>query len=136
MVTHDRYLVDKLATQIWDLRAGHLDVHKGGYQSYLAAREVALERAREANSWGAVNAARRRHPLADKPTANAAANAAAQVETAIEETERALQRLGEELASATVAQEWDRVRSLKREYEHTQTVLDALLMQWEAMAVT
>jgi ATP-binding cassette subfamily F protein 3 len=140
MVTHDRYLVDKLATQIWDLRAGHLDVHKGGYQSYLAAREAALERARETNSWGAVNAARRRHPLADKPTANATAHAAskatAQAETAIEETERALQRLGEELASATVAQEWDRVHSLKREYEHTQTALDALLVQWEALAVT
>jgi ATP-binding cassette subfamily F protein 3 len=132
MVTHDRYLVDKLATQIWDLRAGHLDVHKGGYQSYLAAREAALERAREANSWGAVNAARRRHPLADKPTSNATA----QAETEIEETERALQRLGEELASATVAQQWDRVRSLKRQYEHTQTALDALLAQWEALAVT
>jgi ATP-binding cassette subfamily F protein 3 len=136
MVTHDRYLVDKLATQIWDLRAGHLEVHKGGYQSYLAAREAALERAREADSWGAVNAARRWHALADKPSANAAANAAAQAETAIEETERALQRLGEELASATVARQWDRVRSLKRQYKHTQTALDALLVQWEALAVT
>jgi ATP-binding cassette subfamily F protein 3 len=136
MVTHDRYLVDKLATQIWDLRAGHLEVHKGGYQSYLAAREAALERAREANAWGAENAAARRHPVADKPAANAASNATAQAETEIEETERALQRLGEELALATVAQQWDRVRSLKREYEHTQTALDALLAQWEALAVT
>ena len=44
--------------------------------------------------------------------------------------------MGEELASATVAQQWDRVRSLKRQYEHTQTALDALLVQWEALAVT
>ena len=52
----------------------------------------------------------------------------------IEETERALQRLGEELASATVAQEWERVRSLKKEYEQAQTTLDALLVQWETLA--
>jgi ATP-binding cassette subfamily F protein 3 len=136
MVTHDRYLVDKLATQIWELRAGRLEVHKGGYQSYLAAREAALERARQANSWSTVNAATRRHSPVDKPTANAPLKATAQTETAIEETEKALQRLGEELASATVAQQWDRVRSLKRQYEHTQTALDALLVQWEALAVT
>ena len=135
MVTHDRYLVDKLATQIWELRAGHLHVHKGGYESYLAAREAAQKRAREASAREAASAAADRHPPADKPTAKATAQAAAQAETAIEETERALQRLGEELASATVAQQWDRVRSLKREYEQTQTALDALLVQWEAVAV-
>jgi ATP-binding cassette subfamily F protein 3 len=136
MVTHDRYLVDQLATQIWELRAGHLEVHKGGYQSYLAAREAALERAREADAGGGANAARRRPPVADKPPASAAAEAAAQAETEIEETEKALERLGEELASATVAQQWDRVRSLKRQYEQTQTTLDALLVQWEAVALT
>jgi len=136
MVTHDRYLVDKLATQIWDLRAGHLDVHKGGYSSYLAAREAALARAREASAGDAANAAARRHPLADELTANAASKATAQAEAAIEETERALQRLGDELASATAGQQWDRVRSLKRQYERTQTALDALLVQWEALAVT
>jgi ATP-binding cassette subfamily F protein 3 len=136
MVTHDRYLVDQLATQIWELRAGHLEVHKGGYQSYLAAREAALERAREADAWGAADAARRRAPRADRPTPEAAAEAAAQAETEIEETEQALERLGEELASATLAQQWDRVRSLKRQYEQTQTALDALLVRWEAVALT
>ncbi|MBZ0288397.1 MAG: ATP-binding cassette domain-containing protein [Anaerolineae bacterium] len=38
LVTHDRYLVDKLATQVWDLRDGHLHVFKGLYKEYLAAR--------------------------------------------------------------------------------------------------
>jgi ATP-binding cassette subfamily F protein 3 len=137
MVTHDRYLVDKLATQVWELRAGRLRVHKGGYQSYLAARKAALERAREAKAGrGAADAAARRYPPMDRPTVNGTANAASQAEAAIEETERSLQRLGEELASATVAQQWDRVRSLKRQYERTQTALDALLVQWEALVVT
>ena len=71
------------------------------------------------------------HSLADKP----ASKAATQAETAIEEAEQALQRLGEELAEATAALQWERVRSLKKEYEHTQTALDALMVQWEAWAV-
>jgi ATP-binding cassette subfamily F protein 3 len=135
MVTHDRYLVAQLATQIWELRAGQLEVHKGGYRSYLAARKAALARAKEANSEGTSNAAASRESPPAKPTAYAAAHATAQAEAAIEETEQALQRLGDELASATIAQQWDRVRSLKRQYKEAQTALDTLLVQWEALAV-
>ena len=43
LVTHDRYLVDKLATQVWDLRDGHLHVFQGPYKEYLAAREAKQE---------------------------------------------------------------------------------------------
>jgi ATP-binding cassette, subfamily F, member 3 len=43
LVTHDRYLVDKLATQVWDLRDGHLNVFKGPYREYLEARQTSLE---------------------------------------------------------------------------------------------
>ncbi len=39
LVSHDRYLVDRLATQIWELRDGHLHVFDGPYQTFLAARE-------------------------------------------------------------------------------------------------
>lgn len=39
LVSHDRYLVDKLATQIWELRDGHLHRFDGEYQQFLAVRE-------------------------------------------------------------------------------------------------
>ncbi|MCB9422414.1 MAG: ABC-F family ATP-binding cassette domain-containing protein [Ardenticatenaceae bacterium] len=35
LVSHDRYLVDRLATQIWELRDGHLHVFEGSYNDYL-----------------------------------------------------------------------------------------------------
>jgi len=38
LVTHDRYLVDRLATQIWLVANGRLTIHKGDYQSYLAEK--------------------------------------------------------------------------------------------------
>ncbi|NJS15594.1 MAG: ATP-binding cassette domain-containing protein [Sphingopyxis sp.] len=37
MVTHDRYLVDRLATQVWTVEAGLLNVFQGTYREFLAA---------------------------------------------------------------------------------------------------
>ena len=39
LVSHDRYLVSRLATQIWEIRQGRLHVFKGTYQEMLAVRE-------------------------------------------------------------------------------------------------
>ncbi|MCP5098191.1 MAG: ABC-F family ATP-binding cassette domain-containing protein [Chloroflexi bacterium] len=36
LVSHDRYLIDRLATQIWELRDGRLHVFHGSYQAYQA----------------------------------------------------------------------------------------------------
>ncbi|MCQ3930528.1 MAG: hypothetical protein DPW16_08700 [Chloroflexi bacterium] len=39
LVTHDRYLVDRLATQIWSLEDGHMRVFKGNYHAYMEMRD-------------------------------------------------------------------------------------------------
>jgi ATP-binding cassette subfamily F protein 3 len=38
LVSHDRYLVNRLATQIWELRDGRLHLFDGSYQAFLAER--------------------------------------------------------------------------------------------------
>lgn len=40
LVTHDRYLVDKLATQIWEIQDGILNTFNGTYAEYLAKAEL------------------------------------------------------------------------------------------------
>lgn len=35
LVTHDRYLIDRLATQIWELKEGMLEVFHGSYQEFV-----------------------------------------------------------------------------------------------------
>lgn len=40
LVSHDRYLIDHLATQIWEVKDGHMTVFKGDYQQYLARQDV------------------------------------------------------------------------------------------------
>lgn len=36
LVSHDRYLIDRLATQIWHVEDGHMRVFDGDYQAYTA----------------------------------------------------------------------------------------------------
>ncbi len=43
LVSHDRYLVDRLATQVWSLETGHLQVFEGPYNEFLAVRPVEMQ---------------------------------------------------------------------------------------------
>lgn len=131
MVSHDRYLIDRLATQIWELCDGVLHVHKGGYQSYLAAREEALEQVREARLQATTSRKRRPQRAGEVMSEQGQVDRA---EARIEEAERTLQQLGEDLSAATTAREWERVRVLKRAYEDAQSQLETLLQRWEAVA--
>ena len=40
LVTHDRYLVNRLANQIWEIEAGQLAAFAGSYEEYLRARSA------------------------------------------------------------------------------------------------
>jgi ABC transport system ATP-binding/permease protein len=48
LVTHDRYLLDRLATRIVEVHAGALHTHSGSYADYLEARHLRTERAEAA----------------------------------------------------------------------------------------
>lgn len=136
LVTHDRYLVDKLATQIWELRNGRLLVHKGGYQSFLAAREEARSQAKEARQEQKAAAKANGKGSEAEAAARKRAKALGETEFLIHKMEAKLAQLGQDLESATLAQEWDRLSSLSREYDATQAQLDALMAKWEELSLS
>ncbi len=41
-VSHDRYLINRLATQVWEVSQGNLAVHRGNYNAVSPARLVAV----------------------------------------------------------------------------------------------
>jgi ATP-binding cassette subfamily F protein uup len=57
LVTHDRYLLDAVATRVVEVHRGTLHAHQGGYASYLQAREQRRAQA-EAAARRAANRAR------------------------------------------------------------------------------
>ncbi len=136
LVSHDRYLIDRLASQVWDLRDGRLQVYNGGYQTYLVQRdqegleeqvpivqpvaEPELLVARPAGPQRSKNAQRRHvQRLQD-------------LEDQVHELELELSRLTDELQEATLRQEVEEIMRISQEYGVIETTLADVLVKWEA----
>ncbi len=144
LVTHDRYLVDRLASQIWELRddgAGEmrLEVFRGPYQEYLAARSgkggtaetpPAAATSEDTPGNGQAPAA----PRLSKNEQRKRAETLAAVEGGIAAADATLARLGEALQVAAAAQDYGQLQRLTAEYEAAQARLEALYGEWEALS--
>lgn len=138
LVTHDRYLVDRLATQIWDLRNGRLRVFNGSYQDFLAHRQLEAQAEKEAAAQRktAVSAAspslNGNDPLSKNEQRRRAAQLAA-VEDAITHLEAQLAEITLALQEATAAQDVDKIQTLSIEYARTESQLAEKLSEWETL---
>jgi len=137
-VSHDRYLIDALATQVWVIEDGELRVYKGDYQEYLVrrAREQEEERERTARAEAArrQEAARSAERLRrQERQATARGPTLEEIEDQIHELEGRLHQLGIELTEASAAQEFDRVRDLGVEYKRVEAELEELMAEWTAL---
>lgn len=136
LVSHDRYLVDRLATQIWNLENGRLQVHKGGYQSFIEQRNRERETAKEAAAQARAAAqpeSERNGSGLSKNEQRKRAETLAQLESDIAGAEKALANLANDLQTATQAQSFDKIQSLSVEYADMESQLAQLLAQWEKM---
>jgi len=136
LVTHDRYLVDHLATQLWLLEGDHLRVFKGTYQEYLDQREKEAEQARMAM------AERRETALTEQRRQRIASSREKKrvkrltdIEEEITRLEDRQQQLGAALQAASEAEAIDKIQSLSLEYGAVSEQLEALLNEWEDLAV-
>jgi ATP-binding cassette subfamily F protein 3 len=147
LVSHDRYLIDALATQIWSVDAmrGTLELFKGTWTEYVAFRDGTE---REKLTDKVERGARAALPAASKlPAAKPEAEARRQkteerkratrlgeLEGAIAGLEQRLARLARELEEAGTAGEVARVRALGQEYALVQAELNTRLVDWEQLA--
>ncbi len=132
-VTHDRYLIRRLATHVWAIEDGQLWEFKEGYREYhdwLERREMEKRARREKAH---ARSEREREREARKAAQREAARQArlqAERERAIHQMETRLAQLGAELAAASQQQEIERVRRLGTEYTGVEEKLNALLADW------
>jgi ATP-binding cassette, subfamily F, member 3 len=123
LVSHDRYLVDRLATQIWDLEDGHLRVFKGNYSKYLEVLEQ--ERANQ--------------PVKSKSKAKAAetlspeAKQVQRLEAQIIALEGEIKELEKLLSHASAAGNSETITMLNKQYKVQQARLHELNVEWEEM---
>ena len=129
LVSHDRYLVDQLATQIWEIRDGALNVFKGSYREFVLRRVTAS------------GAAARTIVMPPKPIMRGndkeerrRVQALNLLEERIHEQETRIQRLSSELQRAGQSQAFERIQKLSREIGQAQTTLEELISEWEKLA--
>ena len=65
-VSHDRYLLNKVPTQIYEVRDAHLTVYKGNYDYYLS-KSAELKEMKEEEAETGVSSAHKAAAAADKP---------------------------------------------------------------------
>ena len=144
LVTHDRALIDALATEIWQVepgsagRPGRLEIFRGSWSRFQeerartdagspAAAQVRAEPAH--NAWELQRAARRKRRQARERE-----RAVAETENRIAALEEKLTRLELLMARAGAAQDLELLGSLQKDHSATAERLDSLMEQWAAMA--
>ncbi len=139
LVTHDRYLIDALATQIWEIRSKEttkvsLDVYKGTYSQMRIERDKEAERARfelvaAKKTSGSARASRRDPAAKEKRRRKARLQ---EVENKVVELEKKLAELEKQLE--TPPEDADELRKLAEEYNQVQDEMDEMLVEWEELA--
>ena len=135
LVSHDRYLIDRLSTQIWELREGRLHVFPGPYAEYVAKREAAAIAAKERAAEQRIET--RRSPNGDRQSKNEARKrerVLADMEDTIHRLEARLAQIEQDLQAASQAQALDRIQQLSEAYRQTQTTLEASMEAWAELA--
>ena len=136
LVSHDRYLIDRLATQIWDLRDGKLIAFQGTY------REFVLRQATGAQAAQVHKILTPTRPLVrdNSKETKRRMETLSMLETRIREQETAIQRLSRELEKAGKAsasgqkQASEQIQKLSWQVAQAQAKLDTLMSEWEQLA--
>jgi ATP-binding cassette subfamily F protein 3 len=128
LVSHDRYLVRALASEIWSIEEGaqSLRTFPHGYEEYLEARTVEANRQRIARD------ERRRTPGRIPTSGEARLPSLDEVETRVQQLEAELEHLN--LALIQAGKDFQEQTKLGERYRELERELDDQLALWERVA--
>jgi len=132
LVTHDRYLVDALATHVWSIEENRIVAYEGNYSEFIAQREEAKVRADSAAkaTQSTTKEKSKAKPAPDK-NEKQRLKRIAELETAIAEHETRLSELSRQIETARP----DKVAALGYEYARVEQEMQALVDEWTEVAV-
>ena len=128
LASHDRSLVDQLATQMWVIEGAELVVHRGNYSDYLTQRQ--MQRDEEKAAPVLPTGIRQHVPASGEREARQRLRHTAALEQEIAELEARLGELERELNQASQARQIEELQRLGRQYAATQGRLQELMEEW------
>lgn len=130
VVSHDRYFLDRLATEIVYLDGTRAETFAGTYSEFCEMRRQRAEQEQQERAAQARSA--RQSVRASKPKERVKPEREpASIEAEISSVETTLAALSEQLASVEVARAPDRLAELQKEYNTLNERLEALFQEWE-----
>ena len=135
LVSHDRYLISRLATQVWELCEGRMEIFEGPYAELadLRTRESEAAKAQAA----AARSEERRSQNGDKQSkieARRRERALAEIEEHIHTLEAQLTQVEHDLAEASHAQNLAQIQQLSAAHAKVQEKLEQSMLAWEQLA--
>ncbi|RME82286.1 MAG: ABC transporter ATP-binding protein [Caldilineae bacterium] len=138
LVSHDRYLIDAIATQVWAIEEGRMRAYEGNYTAYVKAREEEKLAARsgkdEARTVAQQERARSREERRRRRQQEKRAQEALAVEARIQQLENELLEIGQALELASQALQLDEVQRLGDRYASVEQELNRLIESWAELA--
>ena len=132
IVTHDRYLVNRLADRILHMTPNGLQEYIGGYDDYIAAVNESRAQADEQKRTQSRNALDYRERKQQQSILNRAKGEAARCEAAVSKAEAELDEINEELAKPYIASDYKKVCELSERAAEKRQQIDELYKKWEA----
>ncbi len=127
LVSHDRYLIDKLASQIWEIRDGQLSVFNGTYRQFVLQRsDIASKDAHMLLPAKPLMRDNSRETRRLQQTLE-------KLEGRIHEQEYAVQRLSQELHQKSGSKGFELINDLSWKYAKAQAELEKLTHEWEKL---
>ncbi len=134
LVSHDRFLIDAVATHIWEVGDGSLVQFEGNYSAYLQYKAQCEAQALDETEERSCRATEKRSAATDRNAERRQQADLEEAELAIEDLESRLAEAEHRISQASAAQEAERVRALSHEYETLQQALAEQLQLWERLA--
>jgi ATP-binding cassette subfamily F protein 3 len=139
LVTHDRYLIDALATQIWEVDPDQaaLNVFNGTYTEYKAAREVQAEAEKQAVLQASASSTKEQPPSRSPRTGSTnkerqRRQRLVDLEAEIAEIEGQIERITRQLENPPA--DAVQVGRLAQEYERMQNALEQRMEEWARLS--
>jgi ATP-binding cassette subfamily F protein 3 len=141
-VSHDRYFIDALATQVWELEGGSMAAYLGNYTDYLNWKSRQQDVADPPKNGKAAA------PPPPKPVASSNGSVSKQqsqeekkrqkkvadLELSISKLEEKLNTLSKEMNQASSRQDVEAISRLSIEYSKASEELDRLYAEWGVLA--
>ena len=134
IVSHDRYLINKIADKVYSFEEDGVSCTLGGYDAYLEAARARKPEAQTAVQTESSRAVEYRVRKEQQAALRKSKAALRRIETEIEETEALIASLEEQLGDPEIVSDYEAVARLSHELEEARAKSEEQLSRWTELS--